>query len=137
RSSVQVNHCEPLFCTQRSVEMPISGFVRFSLTALIAVWVALHGTSVQAQERGGTVQTDKVQAVNSGPDPYRVTRNWAQEPEGRPWGGSNGVAIDPDGQSVWATDRCSPGTIPGCLGTKANPVHKFDESGKEIRSFGG
>src|SRR5207244_3258284 len=47
------------------------------------------------------------------------------------------VAIDRDGKSVWATDRCSPGATPGCLGTKANPVHKFDESGKEIRSFGG
>ena len=54
-----------------------------------------------------------------------------------PWGGSNGVAIDRDGKTVWATDRCSPGTAPGCLGTKANPVHHFDESGKEIRSFGG
>jgi len=40
-------------------------------------------------------------------------------------GGSNGVAIDKDGKTVWATDRCSPGTSPGCLGTKANPVHPF------------
>jgi hypothetical protein len=40
-------------------------------------------------------------------------------------------------KTVWATDRCSPGTTPGCLGTTANPVHHFDESGKEIRSFGG
>src|SRR5207248_362948 len=24
-----------------------------------------------------------------------------------------------------------------CLGTTANPVHKFDASGKEIRNFGG
>jgi hypothetical protein len=37
---------------------------------------------------------------------------------------------------VWATDRCSQGIAPGCLGTKANPIHHFDESGKEIRSFG-
>ena len=117
--------------------MRISAFVKFSLVVLIATCVALHGTSVQAQERGGTVQTDKVQPVNSGPNPYRVIRNWAHDPEGRPWGGSNGVAIDVDGKSVWATDRCSPGTAPGCLGTKANPVHKFAESGKEIRSFGG
>ena len=119
--------------------MRVSGFVRFSLTALtglIAVCVAQHGTSVHAQERGGTAQTDKVQPVNSGANPYRVIRDWAKI-EGRPWGGSNGVAIDPDGKSVWATDRCSPGTAPGCLGTKANPVHKFDESGKEITSFGG
>ena len=96
------------------------------------------GTSVQTQQRGGTAQTDKVQPVNSGANPYRVIRDWAQlQLEGRPWGGSNGVAIDRDGKSVWATDRCSPGTAPGCLGTKANPVHHFDESGKEIRSFGG
>src|SRR6266853_1486017 len=120
------------------MEMSVSGFVRFWFTLLIVVvWVVLQGSSIEGQQRGGTPETDKVQSVNTGANPYRVIRNWAQEPEGRPWGGSNGVAIDLDGKSVWATDRCSPGTIPGCLGTKANPVHKFDESGKEIRSFGG
>src|SRR5213596_498590 len=117
--------------------MSVSGIARFGFTRLIIViCAALLGTRVQAQQRGGTVQTDKVQPVNSGPNPYRVIRDWARL-EGRAWGGSNGVAIDRDGKSVWATDRCSPGATPGCLGTKANPVHKFDESGKEIRSFGG
>ena len=104
----------------------------------VAVCVALFTTGVETQQRGGTAQTDKVQPVNSGANPYRVIRDWARlDGEGRPWGGSNGVAIDRDGRSVWATDRCSPGTTPGCLGTRANPVHHFDESGKEIRSFGG
>ena len=106
--------------------------------ASILVCIALLGTGVQTQQRGGTDQTDKVPPVNSGANPYRVIRDWAQlTSEGRPWGGSNGVAIHRDGKSVWATDRCSPGTAPGCLGTKANPVHHFDESGKEIGSFGG
>jgi len=117
--------------------MPASGLARFFLMALIAAGAVLHGIDLRAQERGGTAQTGSVQPVNSGANPYRVIRNWAQLSEGRPWGGSNGVAIDPDGKSVWATDRCSPGTSPGCLGTKSNPVHKFDESGKEVRSFGG
>ena len=110
---------------------------RFGLPALmIALWVATLVTRVQAQQRGGTAQTDKVQPVNTGANPYRVIRDWATlSLEKRPWGGSNGVAIGRDGKSVWATDRCSPGTTPGCLGTKANPVHLFDESGKEIRSF--
>ncbi len=118
--------------------MSVSTFGRVSLTALIVVWIALHGTTVETQQRGGTVQTDKVSPVNSGANPYRVVRDWAQlSSEGRPWGGSNGVAIDRDGRSVWATDRCSPGIAPGCLGTKANPVHHFDASGKEITSFGG
>jgi DNA-binding beta-propeller fold protein YncE len=109
------------------------------LSPIVVVCVAsLQVASVQTQQRGGTAQTDKVQPVNSGANPYRVIRDWAQlDREGRPWGGSNGVAIDRDGRSVWATDRCSPGTTPGCFGTNANPVHHFDESGKEIRSFGG
>jgi len=47
------------------------------------------------------------------------------------------VAIDRDGKTVWAVDRCSPGTTPGCANTNVNPVHHFDESGKEIKSFGG
>jgi DNA-binding beta-propeller fold protein YncE len=109
-----------------------------SIAAAIAVvCVALLQTTLQSQQRGGTPETDKVAPVNSGANPYRVIRDWAQfTSETRPWGGSNGVAIDRDGRSVWAVDRCSPGTTPGCLGSKANPVHHFDESGKEIRSFG-
>jgi DNA-binding beta-propeller fold protein YncE len=105
---------------------------------IVVVGMALQVTRVETQQRGGTPQTDKVQPVNSGANPYRVIRDWAQlNLEGRPWGGSNGAAIDKDGRSVWATDRCSPGTTPGCLGAKGNPVHHFDESGREIRSFGG
>src|ERR1044071_4307268 len=41
------------------------------------------------------------------------------------------------GRTVWATDRCSPGTTPRCANTNVHPVHHFDESGKEIKSFGG
>ena len=110
-----------------------------TLTALlVALCAALQVASAQGPQRGGTPQTEKRAPINSGANPYRVIRDWAQlDKEPRPWGGSNGVAIDRDGRSVWATDRCSPGTAPGCLGTKANPVHHFDESGKEIRSFGG
>ena len=104
--------------------------------ALIVACLATSGVIVQAQARGGTPQTDKVQPVNTGANPYRVMRDWAHI-EGRAWGGSNGVAIDRDGKTVWATDRCSPGTTPGCANTDVNPVHHFDESGKEIKSFGG
>jgi DNA-binding beta-propeller fold protein YncE len=119
--------------------MPVSRFAKFAATAGVAVaCAALLETSVASQQRGGTTQTDRVQPVNTGANPYSVIRDWAQlDREKRPWGGSNGVAIDRDGKTVWATDRCSPGTTPGCFGSKANPVHHFDESGKEIRSFGG
>ena len=74
---------------------------------MVALWIAAPGTGVQAQARGGTPQTDQVQPVNSGANPYQVIRDWAVlSLEKRPWGGSNGVAIDRDGKSVWATDRC-------------------------------
>jgi DNA-binding beta-propeller fold protein YncE len=105
-----------------------SAFARGSLAAGVIVWMAIEVAA----------QTPDVAPVNSGANPYRVIRDWAQlTQERRPWGGSNGVAIGHDGKSVWATDRCSPGVIPGCLGSKANPIHLFDEFGKEVRSFGG
>ena len=95
--------------------MSASGFVRVGLPALIVVCVSLQGIRVQTQQRGGTVQTDKVQPVNSGANPYLVIRNWGMEPEGRPWGAANGVAIDRDGMSVWVADRCGNGN--GCVGS--------------------
>src|ERR1700722_8149073 len=112
--------------------MSVKRASKFAFTA----WLTVAGAN--AQQRGGTPQTDKVQPVNSGADSYNVIRDWAHlKKEARSWGGSNGVAIGADEKSVWATDRCSAGTTPGCLGTKANPVHLFDESGNEVRSFGG
>ena len=86
----------------------------------------LASTSARSQ-----IANADVPPVNTGANPYRVIQNWAKlDKENRPWGGSNGVAIDRDGKSVWATDRCSAGIAPGCLGSKANPVHLFDETGK-------
>src|SRR3954469_17578685 len=106
--------------------MSKSGFVRWSLAATI-LGMALDAAIAQ-----------DIAPVNTGANPYRVIRDWAQLTlEKRPWGGSNGVAVDRDGKTVWATDRCSPNSTPGCLGTKANPIHHFDETGKEIKSFGG
>ena len=107
--------------------MSVSGFTRFWFTAPIVVWVALQG---------GGVYTQDVQPVNSGANPYRTILNWGMGPEGRPWGGSNGVDIDRDGTSVWVADRCSRGIRPGCLDTNADPINKFDESGKWLTSFG-
>lgn len=118
--------------------MSMSAFARGGFAAAVVMWMAVDGAEAQIGGASGTAQNRGVQPVNNGANPYRVIRDWGQiTSEKRPWGGSNGVAVDRDGKTVWATDRCSPGTSPGCLGTKANPVHHFDESGKEIRSFGG
>ena len=114
--------------------MPTPTHLKFAiaLTAIAGLTAA-----ALAAEPSGTPQTRPVPAVNTGANPYHTIRDWAQfTSEQRPWGGSNGVAVDRDGRTVWATDRCSPGTSPGCMGTTANPVHHFDANGKEIKSFG-
>src|SRR5207247_11329178 len=116
--------------------MFVSSYTRFWLTvATVVVCLVLRGSTFEAQARGGTPQTDKIQAVNSGANPYRVIRDWAHI-DGRAWGGSNGVAVDRDGKTVWATDRGSTGPVAGCLGRKVDPVDYFDESGKEIGRCG-
>jgi len=106
--------------------MSASGFTRrFALTAPVVVWVALSGSGVHTQ--------GKVEAINDRPNPYRAIRNWGTMPEGREWGATSGIAIDRDGKSVWVAERC--GT--SCAGSNIDPVLKFDESGKLVKSFGG
>src|SRR5688572_30664770 len=115
--------------------MSMSALARGGVAAAFVMAMAVLGG--QAAEPSGTSMNRDIKPVNGGANPYKVIRDWAQfTTEKRPWGGSNGVAIDKDGKSVWAVDRCSPGTVPGCLGSRANPVHLFDASGKEVRSFG-
>jgi DNA-binding beta-propeller fold protein YncE len=106
---------------------------------VIAAALPLTGFA-QGLQRGGTPETDKVAPVNSAPGrpPYRVMRDWAELTiERRPFGGTNNVAIDRDGKTVWAVDRCTAPISPGCLGTQSHPIHHFDESGREIGGFGG
>jgi DNA-binding beta-propeller fold protein YncE len=114
--------------------MRSSSFVAYGSLAVAAV--AIIGAALAA-EPAGTPGNRSLAPVNSGANNYTVIRDWAKiTSETRPWGGSNGVAVDRDGKTVWATDRCSPGTVPGCIGSKVNPVHHFDENGNEIKSFG-
>src|SRR5580693_4340120 len=84
-------------------------------------------------------------ATNSAPNPYRSIDDWAKMPEGRTWGSTSGVDIDPDGTSVWVAERCGayappsqfkPGEPVACDGSSLDPILKFDASGKLVKSFG-
>ncbi len=72
----------------------------------------------------------------------KVTRNWGQLPEGRQWGSSAGVDIDPKDGHIWAYERCGAGTFgagaPGtCETNPVAPVFKFDRhTGKVLANFG-
>jgi len=99
--------------------------VRFTLVAAIA---AVFATSA------GTAYTQSsVQPVNDLPNPYQTVENWAKMPEGRAWGATSAVEIDPDGKSIWVAERCGANT---CAGSNLPAVLKFDETGKLVKSFG-
>ena len=86
-----------------------------------------------------------VSPTNSLPNPYRAVESWAQLPQGRTWGSTSGVGIDPDGTSVWVADRCGQSALPSamrpgipfaCDGSSLDPILKFDGSGKLVKGFG-
>src|SRR4051812_34179293 len=83
--------------------------------------------------------TQAVAPTNSGPNPYSTVENFAKMPEGRDWGSTAAVDIDPDGSSIWVAERCSAqaqGFISGtqmregqpfnCDGVDLDPILKFD-----------
>jgi len=83
--------------------------------------------------------------TNSGPNPYRSIENWGKLPDGRTWGSTSGIDIDPDGTSVWVAERCGafappslmkPGTPFACDGSNLPPILKFDAAGNLVKSFG-
>jgi len=95
--------------------------VRFTLLGAIVGWAALSGGWAFAQPS------------SSQPNPYQTVENWAKLPEGRSWGSTSAVEIDPDGKSVWVAERCGANS---CADSTLPVVLKFDESGKLLASFG-
>jgi hypothetical protein len=83
----------------RSTEIIILTVLKLACAVAVVVSIIAQPAGVQAQQRAGTAETDQVQPINSGPNPYRIIRDWAQLTlEKRPWGGSNGVAVERDGK---------------------------------------
>ena len=67
-----------------------------------------------------------------------VILNWAPLPDGREWGSTAGIDIDPDGQ-IWAYDRCGGLALAGgCEGNPdRDPIFKFNkDTGEVMTSFG-
>ena len=94
---------------------------------------------------GNMALTQGSAPTNSAPNPYRTIANWGALPEGRSWGSTSAVAIDPDGTTVWVAERCGESLPPSridparpfaCDGSQLDPILKFDPSGKLLKSFG-
>ena len=72
---------------------------------------------------------------NNAPNVHKFNYGWAKLPDRRKFGAVVGVDIDRDGKSVWAFDRCESAT--DCSKSTLDPIMKFDETGKLVKSFGG
>src|SRR4051794_34726829 len=70
---------------------------------------------------------------NDAPNLYKFDFGWAKLPDRRKWGAAVGVDIDRDGKSVWVFDRCE--DLRSCSNSKLDPIMKFDETGKLVKSF--
>ena len=110
--------------------------IRSGHTLALAIVIALVASEARAQISAPT---------NSAPNPYRAVEHWGTMPEGRGWGSTSGIDIDPDGTSVWVAERCGafappslmkPGTPFACDGSNLPPILKFDASGKLVKAFG-
>jgi DNA-binding beta-propeller fold protein YncE len=107
-----------------------------ALALAVAAAIVLGGTEAVTQANAPT---------NSAPNPYRAVESWGKLPEGRVWGSTSGIDIDPDGTSVWVAERCGvfaapsqmkPGVPFACDGSTLPPILKFDAAGNLVKSFG-
>jgi sugar lactone lactonase YvrE len=108
------------------------------------VRLARFGVAAALVMAAGAVWSQAVAPTNSLPNPY-AGAPFGKLPEGRIWGSTAGIGIDPDGRSVWVAERCGafvppsrlkPGDQFGCAGSTLDPILKFDETGKLVKSFG-
>lgn len=92
-----------------------------------------------------TARGQSMAPTNTAPNPYRSIENWGTLPDGRKWGSTSAVAIDPDGTTVWVAERCGeyrppsridPSSPFACGDSTLDPVLKFDTNGKLLKSFG-
>ncbi|MGH9321815.1 MAG: peptidyl-alpha-hydroxyglycine alpha-amidating lyase family protein [Vicinamibacteria bacterium] len=111
--------------------MSVSSISRFTLIVWSAVLVLAGGRATSQTE-----VVDPASGALPNPNP-KVIKNWAPLPDGRTWGSTAGVDIDPDG-NVWAYDRCGASALAGgCDTSNVAPILKFDRSSaKVLASFG-
>jgi DNA-binding beta-propeller fold protein YncE len=107
------------------------------LLAFLAAIVLLGTTAPAAaqDERSASVAPTGAGLPNPTSD---VIRGWGPLPDGREWGSTAGVDIDPTDGHVWAYDRCGGIMLAGgCAENLVDPVVKFDRNtGEVLTSFG-
>ena len=109
-----------------------------AMGSLLLVAVACGGAEVEpavdeAAPADMAAVLDGRVPINGLPNPYSSTDGWGKLPDGREWGSTAGVDIDPDG-NLWAIDRCGSNS---CAGSDLDPILKFDADGNVTAAIGG
>ena len=112
---------------------------RYLMSTLFACGaLVLGGSTAEAQSDGNAITGEGL------PNPTAtVIANWGDLPEGREWGSTAGVDIDPIDGQVWAYERCGAGSfgagVPvNCDSNPVDPIFKFDrDTGEVLANFGG
>ena len=110
--------------------MTLSKRVGWTLAITGAALMVVVVEGAVAQNLGNV----SIPPINDLPNPYRSVDGWAKLPDGRTWGSTAGVDIDPDGIHLWAIDRCGGNS---CAGSDLDPILKFDPDGNVVASMGG
>ena len=109
-----------------------------AMGSLLLVAVACGGAEVEpavdeAAPADMAAVLDGRVPINDLPNPYSSIDGWGKLPDGREWGSTAGVDIDPDG-SLWAIDRSGSNS---CAGSALDPILKFDADGYVTAAIGG
>ena len=109
-----------------SFSKPVASLMVAAVAALIlSAPAVVHG---QVLER-----LPNIYPLNGLPDPY-TSEDWVDLPDGRTWGSTAGVDVDPDGRHIWAINRCGANS---CAESDLDPILKIDPQGNVVASIGG
>ncbi len=122
------------------ITLPMTAFLAFGLSACAteSEMEPAAGETEEAATAGNPITGEGI------PNPTStVIENWGDLPEGREWGSTAGIDIDPHDGQVWAYERCGAGNFGGgvaitCDSNPVDPIFKFDRNtGEVLANFGG
>ena len=100
--------------------------------------LALAG-AISVTQAGAAAAQATMAPVNDAANPYSTVENYFKLPEGRSWGSTSAVDIDPDGKSIWVAERCGQNGCWDRAKGQMSPlpvILKFDANGNLVKSFG-
>jgi sugar lactone lactonase YvrE len=107
------------------------------LAAISSACTALSESAPAASPDGNPITGEGL----PNPNPT-VVANWGTLPEGRNWGSTAGIDIDPTDGHIWAYERCGAGSFGDgapvtCETNPVDPIFKFHrETGEILANFG-